>query len=180
MAGGRDDVKHQVDLGQVWEQSNANATQIHELRQDFNSAIIEIRRAIDRMGEKVNQASTPNFATMAIWAGVILTVIGMVFTPVAFFAIREYDRQDKMSEKLDEKLQREFGLTTQRTDAAIESLNKLSVERHNDAIDQIHRLQNELDGQLEFRDSQLRDDLMELRSRRYKDNGMLPPATKSP
>lgn len=173
----RDNAKHQVELGEVFEQSRQNQRQLVELRQDFNSAINKIGSKMDWLGERITTASAPNFANMAAWAVVVLMVIGAVASPIGYFAIREFDRSERGSDKLDDKLQKEYQLVTAKTDAAIEALNRASIERHTDALDQVHRLQNELDNLTEFRDGQLRDDLNELRNRRYREM-VLPPATK--
>lgn len=84
--------------------------------------------------------------------------------------LTDYDnRQTKESEKLDERLQREYGLSIKRIDDGLTSLNGISRERHEDAMratlgveHQIERLENWMHGQIDA-------ELQELRDRRRND-----------
>ena len=92
-----------VELATVFEQSRQNARQIETVFE----AIGKLRDSIDALGNRINTATAPNFSTMAAWAGILLTIIGMVATPVAFYF---YDT----SRSLDMKLQKEYQLVMKR------------------------------------------------------------------
>ena len=69
------------------------------------------------LSERVADKTAPNFATMAAWGAILLTIIGMVATPCGYFIIREMARQDAISVALDSKLQREQTLVADKISA---------------------------------------------------------------
>lgn len=122
----------------------------------------EISRSLGKLSENISEKTRPNLHTMAVWAAIVLSVIGMVSTPCAFFVIREMNRQDKVSENLDAKLQREFTLMQQNTIDRMESVNRSSQERHEVVSKRVDAMES-------WKSDQIRSDLDELRARRLKD-----------
>jgi hypothetical protein len=140
----------------------------------LQSSIADVSSKIDRIAgtlfDRVNEASKPNMANLAAWAMVVLGVVGLVGSLMGFFTIREFNRQDHELESLDSKLQREYTLINATTAGQIASVDKNSLERHDDAISALNRIVTKLDRLQEFQDSQVKADLQELRERRAKGN----------
>lgn len=81
--------------------------------------------------------------------------------------LTDYDnRQTKESEKLDERLQREYGLSIKRIDDGLTNLNGTSRERHEDAIRATQAVERRIERVDNWLHSQIESELQELRDRR--------------
>jgi len=146
----------EVHLGQVFAQSQQNAEQLEHLGQKLDTAIGELRRAIEttaerseRLIEQVRRTTAPNLGN--IWAGIGVGISFVAICGAAFgFGVnREINRLDQSFEKLDSKLQREQALTV------------------DNVSQQVRQVGARVDG-IESRNwQQIHDDLQELRQRRY-------------
>lgn len=84
--------------------------------------------------------------------------------------LTDYDlRQTKESEKLDERLQREYGLSIKRIDDGLTSLNGTSRERHEDAMRATAAVEHHVERLDDWLRSQVEAELVELRDRRRND-----------
>lgn len=68
---------------------------------------------VDKVAKAVLTLSAPNFGTLTAFAAMILTIIGMVAAPCAWFVVHEMARQDQNLRDMDTKLQREYQLMDQ-------------------------------------------------------------------
>ena len=182
----------EIKLGAVFEQSRQNSEQIRQnsehlgnLRKEFTGAVSDLREAIDRLGLRLNAATAPNFSTMAAWAGILLTIIGMVATPVAYYfhhAIETLDLKlqneyrlinDTQKERenglrasvleLDSRLQREFNVANANIKSTAEALTVSSTEARQLLAERINKLEL-------WETDRIRADLEELRQWRTKAN----------
>lgn len=84
--------------------------------------------------------------------------------------LTDYDlRQTKESEKLDERLQREYGLSIKRIDDGLTNLNGTSRERHEDAIRATQAVERRIEHIDNWMQGQIEAELQELRDRRRRD-----------
>jgi hypothetical protein len=116
----------------------------------------EITRYIQKIDEKASNAGRTDLATLAVWATVVLAIIGLVATPIGIFLLREADRNGAAIEALDAKLQREMNLTSATTDAKIENNQKTIFFRHDALQKQVDRQQDIQDRELQANSDELR------------------------
>jgi len=173
-----EDNQHEVQLGEVFQQSRANAQQIVEMRTEFGTAISDLRKAISNLAQTIGAETRPNFSTMAAWAGILLTIIAMVATPIAYYLNhslttldlklqKEYQLiTDTMGERvkglntelanMDIRLQREFIAANDSVKRSAEALTTASADKHKALLDHVSRLESNAD-------ARTRDDFEELR-----------------
>lgn len=172
-----------VDLGQVFAQSQQNAERLTELSNNVGKAVDELRGAIERLGTRLSTATAPNMMLMASWAGVLLSVIAMIAAPIAYHFNHSIEQLDlklqkeytlvnetvsekvsslrKETEQLDVRLQREFALANE----GIRETAKLAEK----AADRVHHELEQRIVQLETKQwEQIKGDLDELRMRRLQ------------
>jgi len=167
----------EIELGQVFAQSQQNAKQIETLHEEFGLLRRELSTSINALGDRLSAATAPNFATLAAWGGVLLGIIGMVAAPVAYHfnngiqqldtkLQKEYtlisDAQRQSIVDLDTRLQREFTTANQTTRDTAAVLKEHWNDRHLDLIGRTSRLED-------WQRDSIRADLDELRQRRLKD-----------
>lgn len=122
-------------------------------------SVDKVTRAVSTLSDKVDTRTAPNFTVMLALAGVVLTIVGMVAAPCAWFVVHELARAEQGQRDLDTKLQREFTLMNETVAASVRSIDSASASRHVDAVARVEKLES-------WRDAQVRDDLEELRQRR--------------
>lgn len=145
----------------------------------FNERLFEKIDDSERaFSNKIDAISRPNYTVVIALVGLIVAIGGACLTasvsPIKNDITHLYLEQEKMDqrdarnyEKLDERLQREFQLALETQKQGLDHLNTTSKERHDEVADSIKRVQTEFDNVTEWKDGQLRDDLNELRVRRY-------------
>lgn len=116
----------------------------------------EITQYIRKIDEKASNAGRTDLATLAVWAGVILTVIGLVGTPIGIFTLREIDRVETGLNSLDAKLQREFQLGQDSIKQSVAEAEVKAREQRDDSNRRVQRLE-QLD------DDFTKDEMAELR-----------------
>ena len=128
------------------------------------------------MSQKIDTISKPNL-TLLVAVLTLIAIIGLAVLNGVTGKIEAGDRRQTESdlrhthdsEKLDERLQREYRLTNDTTKSEVESLNKISKERHDEAMSRIELVQTRI-VQLESWDREkTKSDLEELRLRRMRD-----------
>lgn len=107
-----------------------------------------VSTTLTTLSEKLDTKTAPNFQTLISLAAVILTIIGAVAAPCAWFVVHEMARQDTNLRDMDTKLQNEYRL-----------MDNTSAARHADAVSRVEKLER-------WRDEQIKSDLEELRQRR--------------
>lgn len=143
---------------------------------DFIAASETWRNEVSRDFKTVARDQRPNHSVLAVWTGVILTIIGMAAAPTTYFFTREMSRQDKSIENLDIKLQREATLMVENTTsaiknvgeattAAIKNLNEISKERHEAVV-------KDVDEAKERQRDRDKEDRQELMQRRLKESSL--------
>ncbi len=177
---------HQVQLGEVLQQSKTNAAQIVEMRSEFSQAITELRKAIGGLSQSLSAETKPNFSVMAAWAGVLLSIVAMVAAPIAYYFNHSVEAIDSKLQKeyelvnatmmervnglkaalleMDIRLQREFLAANTDVKKTADVLTATWAERHKDLIAHVDRLEG-------WTDERTKADLEELR--RFK-NGEIP------
>ena len=155
-----------VQIGEVLQQSRTNAEaiktnadEVKSLRTDLAAFGREVRDAIENLAARIAKSTTPDWQAMGIWAGIALTIVFGVMTPILYF-------QNERIKELDTKLQKEFSLALETQKAGLENLNVVNRERHQDAIKLVEANAVRIQNFREWTDSQIRDDLQELRQRR--------------
>ncbi len=98
----------------------------------------------------------------------VLAIVVALGGLTGFFAIREWDRVEQTIGELDIKLQREYQLSNETTKQAVESIDKNSLERHQDAIHLAEINSTRLDRFEAWQNDQIKAELQELRERRAK------------
>lgn len=158
-----------IEIGAFVEQSKQNAESIKGLRSEFTEGFNEVRKAIDRMGERIHVATRPNFSTMAALAGVVITIIVAISTPIGFFVWDKITDQGKKTVDLDEKLQREFNLSIATATQKAEAINVASRERHEEANRDADLIRSEIKTIRDWQNTLVVAELQELRERRMRD-----------
>lgn len=158
-----------AEIGAFVEQSKQNAESIKGLRSEFTEGFNELRKAVDRMGERIHVATRPNFSTMAALAGVVITIIVAISTPIGFFVWDKITDQGRKTLALDEKLQREFKLSIETATQKAEAINIASRERHEEANRDADLIRAEIKDVRDWQSFLIRSDLDELRARRLRD-----------
>lgn len=172
-----------IELGQVFEQSHQNAQQLAEFKRDTNERSDRLQSSIEQLANRF-QSSIDQLAVrigsfaerrtdwmgMAAWATVVLAIIGMVATPIGYFALREADRKDKLVDALDIKLQREFQLSLETAAHDSAHTDDNSKERHAAALDQIAAVAGRVYVLEQWQTDRIKSDLEELRIRRLKES----------
>lgn len=104
----------EVQLGEVFAQSRQNAEQLQSLGSKLDTAITELRTAIEqsserseRLIEQVRRAASPNMGNIWMGVGVAISFIALLGTAFGYGINREISRLDSSFDKLDAKLQRE-------------------------------------------------------------------------
>lgn len=134
----------------------------------FNK-IDRLAGAVEAKINKVADDAKPDMTTWIGFAGIILTIIGMVCAPIGYFVVREWDKAETRGRDMDAKLQKEFALALETSKEAADKLEAVSKERHEQAMTEIEH-SNERFAQLRgFVVDQTAEDLKELRARRLKD-----------
>ena len=156
-------------------------TTVSSLAQSTEKFHRDIGGKIDRIAE----SNRPNMGLMAQWTGVLIVVIGLIASPIAYHFNKsiEYldvklqkesilisdtqkERQDSLRtsiNELDVRLQREFIIANNNIKSTAEALSRSSSEEKNVLTKQIDKLE------LYIIDN-IKGDLMELRERRLKDH----------
>lgn len=106
---------------------------------------------------------------MALWAGVVLSIVGLFGGGISVILFRELDALSVSQSKLDDKLQQEYRLANATIAQNVENVDKVSRERHDDAIGAINRMVSKLDVLQTFVDHGVERELDELRQRRLED-----------
>ena len=150
--------------------------------QDAQSQLIFSK--IDDLSEKLDVKTTPSLANMALWAGVVLTLIFGVSTPIITSMSNTVtrDRTDarRDCDQLDTKIQKEVALETTLIAKSVGDLERFYLTRHDDLIGLVLKEDSHLKEQIESHEKLIdrlfarnydRDqrDLEELRARRMKD-----------
>ena len=150
--------------------------------QDAQSQLIFSK--IDDLSEKLDVKTTPSLANMALWAGVVLTLIFGVSTPIITSMSNTVtrDRTDARRDydQLDTKIQKEVALETTLIAKSVADLERFYLTRHDDLIGLVLKGDSHLKEQIESHEKLIdrlfarnydRDqrDLEELRARRMKD-----------
>lgn len=152
------DVTNSEGIGEFIAQSKQNAEALKNLRQEFSDGMARLGDRIERIADRTKL----NFMPLIAFSAVLLTVCGMVATPIGYFMMRLIDHNAMAVKELDEKLQREFKLSIETATQKTEGVNQQSKERHDEAmawINQISVKQTKVDD----------SDREELRQRRMKD-----------
>ncbi len=148
-------------IGKVEGQLGQLATQVSE----FVSAQEKRDNALFR---KIDEIRAPNTSNQIAFASVVLAIVVALGGLTGFFAIREWDRVEQTIGELDIKLQREYQLSNETTKQAVESIDKNSLERHQDAIHLAEINSTRLDRFEAWQNDQIKAELQELRERRAK------------
>lgn len=156
------------EIGEFIAQSKQNATALRDLRQELADKFSELAKGIDRLRDGIYAASRPNFSNFAAFAGVILSVIIAISTPIGFFVWDKITEQAKSTTSLDEKLQREFKLSIETATQKSEAINTASRERHEQANRDADLIRSEIKDLRDWQNVLIRSDLEELRQRRLK------------
>jgi hypothetical protein len=171
--------KHDIEIGQVFEQSQQNAKQIGDLRTDIRALVEKLDAVVGDVYNQLRKISSPD--RMATWtaAGVISVVILTIGGIVASGFQREMTRQDILLERLDArhveaekgldmKLQREQVLITESVNEKIKGLIVANDERHQERVKLFESLYRRVQRLENNRDQDIRGDLEELRKRRME------------
>lgn len=172
--------RNELALGTVLEQSRTNARQIEQLGERLDGFAREVRNAMDR----ISGASAPNMGNMAAWAMVVLSIVALVGTPIAYHfnsavasqreAVKDLDLklqreyqlinegQKTAILELDSRLQREFNLLNDHVKTTADALTARNIESHKAVVDRVSKLES-------WSDDQIKSDLNELRKRRMGD-----------
>lgn len=151
---------NQTDIGGQFEHRfgsmEAAMRDFLESDRQWKSQITEYIRKVD---DKASQAGRADLGTLAVWAGVVLTIIALVASPIGIFLMREMDRHDNAIANLDTKLQREFALTAEGIKQSVAEADVKSREQRDDSNRRIVRLEN-------LHDDFQKEEMNELRDRR--------------
>lgn len=123
-----------------------------------------VSKDIKALSSRIADSTRPN----AAWAGVVISFIMAVATPVAFFVIREMNRSEANIVALDVKLQREQQLIEQKLTQEVANVDRASRERHESAKVLIDMDRDRLIRLEHWQDEWLQAELQELRQRRQK------------
>lgn len=148
------------DIGEFIAQSKQNADALKTLRNEFQEGLSRLGDRIERIADRTKLNFTPLFA----FAAILLTVIGMVATPIGFFVWTSIQDNRSLTHELDAKLQREFTLALETATSKAEGINQQSRERHEEVMSRVVQLEN-------WSNSRTNSDLEELRQRRMRDGG---------
>lgn len=164
--------KTHVQLGQVFEQSKHNSSQIEKVFEIIGDLGNKMDRVVEALNNRINLATAPNFGT--IWSAIgvaaaILLGLGTIVTNgLSDSAKRDRDDARRSYEALDSKLQKEFALALEATKEGVKGIDSLSKERQDQAVnigkiiaDRVTRLE-------QWNDDRIKADLEELRTRRMK------------
>lgn len=146
------------DIGEFIAQSRQNASALRELREEVQAGLSRLGDRLERIADRTKL----NFMPLLAFSAILLTIIGMVATPIGFFAWTAIQDNRALTKDLDAKLQREFGLALETATQKAENINQQSKERHDDAIDRIRRVED-------VNTTRTNGDLEELRQRRMRD-----------
>lgn len=150
------------ELEQLVAAVNSLAKSTSTWQSEFAHTTEEWRREVSTKIDGLNRETRPNVGLMAQWAGVVLSIIALVSTPIAFHF------NDKIS-TLDAKLQKEYGLVNDSMKEKVDSLRIQfdEVQKNGSPITRERLAKSEvLD---EITKHQLLADLEELHQRRLKD-----------
>lgn len=173
--------RNPVKLGEVFEQSRQNAAQLaefkhqssmqwSEFKNQTNERADRLQLSLDRLDARLGQIAErkTDWIGMAAWAAVVLTILGLVGTPIGYFALREADRKDKLVEALDIKLQREFALSLETAKQAAQNIDNNSKERHESVVRLVDTLGSRIWTLEQWNQDRVKSDLEELRQWRIK------------
>jgi hypothetical protein len=137
----------EIQIGQVFAQSQANSEQLNNLGEKLDSAIRELSGAIRasneqalRMIEQLRQSLTPKSANIWAAVGACVAFVGLMASGVASVFYLEISHLEASTEKLDTKLQREQILLTDKVEQAVKNEDQVSRERHEEALERIKEL----------------------------------------
>lgn len=182
------DEKDRNTLGEAIALSKTNAEQISGLRSDLASFAGEIRNVIERLSNRLDEKTTPNFNTIWAATGVLATVMIAFGALVSSGFQRELDsikggvrdeiiairaeigkldvRNDKLTStaearygELDMKLQRESVLLNDAVKAEVSAVRGESEKNFRDNHEDINRIRD-------WTSDRVKADLEELRARR--------------
>lgn len=129
---------------------------------DFSKSTEEWRRELSDKIDGLNRDTRPNFGLMAQWAGIVLSIIALVSTPIAYHF-------NSAITGLDLKLQKEYTLVNEATKERVGALQKdfEDIKEKGSPVTR-ERLTN-LEGKSDVMWANILEDLKELRQRRLKD-----------
>ncbi len=132
------------------------------------AALEKVDRNQQVMLTRLDERTAPNSQTQIAFAAVILTVVAMVASPCGFWVYEKFQSATRESDKLDERLQREFRQINETTLERINTVDRLSVMRHDEAILLTGRNLARIERLEDWNTTQIKADLEELRQRRMK------------
>lgn len=172
---------------QVLSQSQANASDVAAVKADvanikgeFSNFRKDVVDGLSAINKKIDRGNRTDFATLALWATVIIMILGGIGSVLGLFIFRELDslaqgqnrieaEQKADVQGLDSKLQRENQQIAEKQQLGLDNVEKASRERHDDVEKAFDRIKLSI-VQDETRQWDLvRDDLQELRQRRIED-----------
>lgn len=157
-----DNIVQKHEIGEFIAQSKQNADALKTLRNEFQEGLSRLGDRIERIADRTKL----NFAPLFAFAAILLTVIGMVATPIGFFVWTSIQDNRTLTKDLDTKLQREFSLALETASSKSENINQQSKERHETAM-------NRIAGVEAWNTARINSDLEELRQRRMRDGDHL-------
>lgn len=128
------------------------------------------------MSAKIDTISKPNL-TLLVAVLSLIAIIGLAVLNGVTGKIEANDRRQSEadarhtheSEKLDERLQREYNLANATIKSEVDALNRISKERHDEAVAQIRTNSERLMKMEDWDRERTKSDLEELRQRRMRD-----------
>lgn len=148
----------------------------HFLENTFRTFIEQDAAWKTVMSAKIDTISKPNL-TLLIAVLSLTGFIGMAILNGVNGKIEAQDRRQTEadarhthdSEKLDERLQREYNLANATIKGEVDALNRISKERHDEAVVQIRGNSERLIKMEDWDRERTKSDLEELRQRRMRD-----------
>lgn len=119
------------------------------------STLEKLSKNVEALSDKVDRKTTPNRGDQIASLAVFLSFLGMV----TWAGVRECDQ-------LDTRLQRELHQVNDTTLERINSLDKLSIMRHDEAVLLTGRNLSRVERLEDWNQAQVKADLEELRQRR--------------
>lgn len=127
--------------------------------------VAELSRNVGKLFDRVSSTG-PNFAVLALWAGIILSIVFTIGGLVGFFYLREMDLKDRAVIALDTSIQRELATLRAGIRDDVLLVDKHSSERHSDALEAIRLAAHQADRVANYQERQAEAEIQELRERR--------------
>ena len=176
-----DDFRDEARIAQTESRLSANEAQLEAVTRDIANLTANVNRffestekSFNKLYDRINTIGSPNFGTLALWGGFIVSVIVAIGSIIGWGVSRELDRLNKDNIDLDTRLQREFNLSISRIDSDFNNADRNSRERHDQAVKLYDVVSERITVLENWNNDRIQADLEELRQwrMRHADNSL--------